>query len=97
MFPAARCGFSSPSAIAALGVLVGSAAGSGPAHAQNTLEESDPADGAVLSSSPSQIVLTFTEAIGDANQVADRLRERRRQQPVHRTSASPPSATTPAR
>ena len=53
--------------IAALGLL---AAGSQPARAQNTLEESDPADGAVLSTSPSQIVLTFTEAIGDANLVA---------------------------
>jgi copper transport protein len=54
-------------AVVALGVL---AAGTHQAHAQNTLEESDPADGAVLSSSPSQIVLTFTEAIGDANLVA---------------------------
>jgi methionine-rich copper-binding protein CopC len=41
-----------------------------PALAQNTLEESDPADGAVLNSSPSQIALTFTEPIGDANQVS---------------------------
>ena len=53
--------------IAALGLL---GAGSQPAQAQNTLEESDPADGAVLSTSPSQIVLTFTEAIGDANLIA---------------------------
>jgi copper transport protein len=40
------------------------------AHAQNTLEESDPADGAVLQSSPSQIVLRFAEPIGEANLVA---------------------------
>jgi copper transport protein len=53
--------------MAALSLL---ATGSHHAHAQNTLEESDPADGAVLSSSPSQIVLTFTEAIGDANQLS---------------------------
>ena len=53
--------------IVALGVL---AAGDHRAHAQNTLEESNPADGAVLGSSPSQIVLTFAEAIGDANRVS---------------------------
>jgi methionine-rich copper-binding protein CopC len=41
-----------------------------PVLAQNTLEESDPADGAVLNSSPSQIALMFTEPIGDANQVS---------------------------
>jgi methionine-rich copper-binding protein CopC len=40
------------------------------AHAQNTLEESEPADGAVLQSSPSQIVLRFAEPIGEANLIA---------------------------
>jgi copper transport protein len=52
-------------------VLCDVAMGSGrPALAQNTLEESDPADGAVLNSSPSQITLTFAEPIGAANQVS---------------------------
>jgi copper transport protein len=56
-------------AAVAIGVL-GAAGWGAPVHAQNTLEESDPADGAVLQSSPSQIVLRFAEAIGEANLVA---------------------------
>ncbi len=49
-------------------LLLGLAAGGGrPVHAQNTLEESDPSDGEVLSSSPREIRLTFTEPIGNAN------------------------------
>ena len=48
--------------------LLGLAAGeSRPVHAQNTLEESDPTDGQVLSSSPREIRLTFAEPIGNAN------------------------------
>ncbi len=56
-------------AAVAIGVLV-AGGWSDLAHAQNTLEESDPADGAVLRSSPSQIVLRFAEPIGEANQVS---------------------------
>jgi copper transport protein len=57
---------------AGLGVLLLDVAGGlgRPALAQNTLEESDPADGAVMTSSPSQIALTFAEPIGDANQIS---------------------------
>jgi copper transport protein len=51
-------------------LFLGLAAGRGqPVHAQNTLEESDPADGQVLSSSPREIRLTFAEPIGNANRL----------------------------
>jgi copper transport protein len=40
-----------------------------PVHAQNSLEESDPADGQVLASSPREIRLTFAEPIGSANRL----------------------------
>jgi copper transport protein len=43
--------------------------GGRPVHAQNTLEESDPTDGQLLSSSPREIRLTFAEPIGNANRL----------------------------
>jgi copper transport protein len=52
-------------------LLLGLGPGGGrPAHAQNTLEESDPADGDVLASSPREIRLTFAEPIGNANRLS---------------------------
>jgi copper transport protein len=57
--------------LATLGVLlVDLAAGwDQPVQAQNSLEQSDPADGQVLASSPREIRLTFTEPIGNANRL----------------------------
>lgn len=44
----------------------------GPAQAHNVLISSDPADGAKLKASPSEVTLTFDQAIqpGDVNQIA---------------------------
>ncbi|MEU8777390.1 copper resistance protein CopC [Streptomyces sp. NPDC048606] len=46
---------------AALALLVG---GAGPASAHAVLSGSDPADGAVLTTAPRQVTLTFTESVG---------------------------------
>ncbi|MGI9644888.1 MAG: copper resistance CopC/CopD family protein [Ilumatobacteraceae bacterium] len=52
--------------IASFGVLL--LAGS-PAHADNEVVTSDPADGSILDVSPMQIVITFTEDLGEQNNI----------------------------
>ena len=68
MFPAARCGSSSPRWRPSSARCCSVAA---PAGAQDAgLEESEPADGAELNAPPDQIVLRFDGEVGNANQVS---------------------------
>lgn len=55
--------------VLAIGALVFGFLLAAPAHAENGIASSNPADGASLESSPTSLLLTFTEALGPANTV----------------------------